>query len=374
MTSESTEASDTETMPLATKQRLIRAAAIVSGILQYFIFISAFGFGGQPIFALLCLAISSLFCTLLHEAGHALAAWAVGWRVIVFAVRPIAVRLPAFSVAFGKLGQGPEYLGWVQTIPASPENDTCRNWSEILAAGPLISLVVAMMAIVSSLTWLKSWDTHYISASTIGFGFSVHTFSTFLFTLLPSWRPGRRTDGDKLRELNEPKYNYHEGRALAWLGTLRSAKVRLRDWPSWLFDEVRLAHADNDEIAKMLDGIRLGRLLDTFEIDRTAARKFIEEYRAKFSADDWLTAIDAYFTSVYDRDPSSACAILAAWPRPATPTPMFIAAEAAVAAVNKKPKEAKDRLREMMKLVRAGSPFRDDTFRDIYRQIRKLAA
>jgi len=324
--------------------------------------------------AFLCVISSSLVSTLIHETGHAIAAWAVGWRVVVFAVWPISVRLTGWSVAFEKLGSGTDHLGWVKAIPARLDKDTRRNWSIIVAAGPAMSLGVAAASVVFAVAWLPTWDTPNIGASTIGLGFALGSLGTCVFNVLPNAWSHQKTDGDQIRAMTDPTYDYREGRALIWLGTLASANVRLRERPSWLLDAARAAHADNYEIMKLLDATKLARLLDTFEIDRSAARALIEEYRQEYAADDWLTAIDAYVTACYDRDSKLAEAILAAWPRPESPTPMFVAAEAAVAAAKGQSGEAKDRLQAMMKLVRAQSTFRDDTFRDIYRQIRKLAA
>jgi hypothetical protein len=356
------------------RHRQIWAYAIAFRILQCLIFLSAFRYGGGPALAFLCLIISSLISTLLHEAGHAIAAWAVGWRVVVFAVWPVSVRLTSWSIGFEKPGSGTDYLGWVKTIPAGPDKDTCRNWYTILAAGPATSLSIALAAFFFAFVWLPKWDTPNISVSTIGFGFAVGCVASFLFNVLPSARSHHETDGDQIRAMADPAYDYHKGRALIWLGTLVSANVRPRERSSWLLDAARLDHADNQEIAKLLDATKLARLLDSFEIDRNAARESIEAYRQKYGTDDWLTAIDAYVTACYDREPGAADAILAGWPRPETPTPMFVAAEAAVAAANGRQEEAKDRLRAMMKLVRAQSTFRDDTFRDISRQIGKLVA
>jgi len=354
--------------------RQIRVCAIAFRLLQYLIFLSAFRYGGGSALASFCLIISSLVSTLMHEAGHAIAARAVGWRVVVFAVWPVSVRLTSWSIGFEKLGSGTDHLGWVKTIPSRPDKDTCRNWSTILAAGPATSLVVAVAAFFFAVAWLPKWNTPNISMSTIGFGFALGCLASFVFNLLPNAWSHHKTDGDQIRAMADPAYDYHKGRALIWLGTLVSANVRPRERPSWLLDAARSDHADNYEIAKLLDSTKLASLLDTFEIDPNAARAGIEGYRQKYGADDWLTAIDAYVTVCYDREPEAADAILAGWPRPKTPTPMFVAAEAAVAAANGRHEEAKDRLRAMMKLVRAQSTFRDDTFRDIHRQIRKLAA
>lgn len=350
---------------------LIRSANLTCWIAEYILYCAAWRNGAQTIFGMCCAFLAIFLSVLFHEGAHALAARAVGWRVVVFAVRPFAIRCVDFAFAFVGRGHG-KTQGWVVAIPSQRDVGTRRNWSIILAAGPLMSLLLACAAFLSALTWLPHFDNRCWLSSFLGFGFALRCFSDFLFSVLPNAREGVTSDGTQLRALRNPSFDFAKGRPLIWLASLMRAKVRPRDWPDWLMEDLRAASVDQPELVNVPAAMELARFLDSFHFDPKVARKMVENYRTRYPVDEWFTAIDAYLTAVYEHDPQSARAILEAWPRPAVPSPMFLAAEAAVAAANGERKIAEHHLRSMMKTVRAESAFRSSTYCEIRRQVRTL--
>jgi tetratricopeptide (TPR) repeat protein len=87
-----------------------------------------------------------LLNTALHEAGHAIVAWAVGFRVRVFSAGPFTYwrgrSASRFAVDWARLLQG-GYMG------AVPVDDRNLRWNQIavIAAGPATNLLVCLISL-----------------------------------------------------------------------------------------------------------------------------------------------------------------------------------------------------------------------------------
>src|SRR3954463_15239289 len=90
-----------------------------------------------------CLLAGSLLSTLVHESGHAFAALACRWRILVFAVGPLGIHIPNRQLVLMsrdlRRGRG----GWVAAVPKTPQADLAWKWSLILGAGPSANLLLA---------------------------------------------------------------------------------------------------------------------------------------------------------------------------------------------------------------------------------------
>ena len=120
--------------------------------------------------------------------------------------------------------------------------------------------------------------------------------------------------------------------------------------------------------------MEIGILLDSVVVDRPSARQALDQYRATYGASEWLDSCDAWFTAHSERDALRARARLWLGERSEDMRPMVAAAEAAVAAIEGDGVAARARLAEMRAAIKAKSPYRDMTFRDIGRQIETLIA
>lgn len=356
----------TNSRPLAV--RLLALAIWVAAFLAH-----ASAFRDQPQWALafLCLVPAQFLVALVHECGHALAALACGWRVVLFVVRPIGIQIPNRNLAIVRSGYRQEAGGWVVSVPRSPEAGTEQSWSIIVAAGPIASFLLAAFAILGWASFLRPLDSDAVAISWIGLGLGLQSFYSGLFSLLPAGTPGRWSDGDQLRALERAEGCF-ASRPVAWVEALLGSNVRLRAIPDWLVAEARTLSGSSQDIARYVDTLDIGRTLDGASVDVALARSQIEAFRARYGTDGWLAACDAYLAAIWEGDAERAKAALAEpGISPGVPQ-MSLAAEAAVAARTGESALAHAKLREMRRAVKLASPFRDPTFRDIRRQIERL--
>jgi hypothetical protein len=159
---------------------------------------------------------------------------------------------------------------------------------------------------------------------------------------------------------------------------LATSQVRLRDRPAWMVAAAESATYPTEEIGshmtRYLATAEIGTVLDSVTVDVPLARRLIDEHRATYGDGDWLASCDAWLAAIWEGDAERASAALARHRGKTTIPQMTLAAEAAIAARTGDASTAKARLREMDKEIRQLSPFRDETFRDIRRQVEALLA
>jgi hypothetical protein len=105
----------------------------------------------HPLLSLGTLLFGGFAAILVHELGHALAAWLVGWRVWIIHVAPFALRLDDMSVrVVGHYG-GPDFAGFVLSSPRTPQLDTKLRNAFVSAGGPIASWLMAGLFIAAAL-------------------------------------------------------------------------------------------------------------------------------------------------------------------------------------------------------------------------------
>src|SRR5690242_2073931 len=97
----------------------LRAIVVLSSLVD-------FGFYGDAALGGIALLAASPLLVGLHEAGHALLAEAVGWRVRVFSVMNLSVRPSPWRIAYGVPVSGPFSAGSVFAVP--PEGAWRYGW------------------------------------------------------------------------------------------------------------------------------------------------------------------------------------------------------------------------------------------------------
>jgi len=353
----------------------LRVASVCVSLWALFCYLAAFGPANGPLQGLACWAIGLWISTLIHESGHAVAVRACGWRVLVFVVRPFGLQMPNRNLFVARRSQRPGAGGWVSMVPRSRAAGTRARLAIIVAAGPLASLLVAVVAMGGAPLWLAASDRHDLHVSLIVFAFGVQALHGGLFSLLPHMRAVGNSDGDILRLLRRADGRWDDLRPLAWLRGLLENNVRPRDLPHWMLDAAREVPLPPDWLAQYMATMEIGILLDSVPVDAALARCRIDEYRKHYGSSEWLDSCDAYLTAMWEADADRARDAL--WKGAVTINdmrPLALAAKAAVAARAGEVSVARKLLADMRSALKAKSPLRDATFNDIGRQIEALLA
>lgn len=354
------------------RRHQMRLAAYATVFAAFLAYASAFhDRSGLPL-GFACLFAGEFVSALVHELGHAAAALACGWRVVAFVVRPFGIQLPNRDFAIVPRGHEAGAGGWVATVPRTAAADTRRNWSIVLIAGPAAS---ALLAIAAVLVWAAAPGSLGDGVADLGrlsLGLGIQSFYSCLFTLLPGQRPDRTSDGDKLRALGREESRYELNRPVIWVGLLLACKVRLSALPEWLMAGARGWAASSEEMARYVATLEVGRVLDGLPVDIPSARALIDDFRARYGSNGWLAGCDAYLAAIWERDLARAEAALAEIPPADEAHQLSRAATAAVAAAMGEAALARFMLAKMDRAVKRESPFSDQTYRDIRRQVEQL--
>ncbi|WP_332801801.1 M50 family metallopeptidase [Sphingomonas sp. RT2P30] len=314
--------------------------------------------------------------TIFHEAGHALAARACGWRTIVFIARPFGLHLPHRDIVIVRRKMGVGYGGWVLSVPGRRSVATRGREALYVAGGPVASLLLAAVVGSVSVDWRNQHGGAESPANLIAIAFALQSLHGGIFTLLPSHKAGGSSDGQKLWQLRRDDGSWFGGRALRWIGAMLLYRIRLRDLPPWMLDAAHSTLPPNDdamdETARALASLEIGIELDAASDDVGQARRMIDAYRARYGASEWLNSVDAFCAATWEADPTRARAALWCGPRTEELRAMVMAAEAAVAAREGDAETARSRLSAMRQAVKADSPFHNATFRDIGRRIEAM--
>lgn len=311
--------------------------------------------------------VSWLAVVFVHEAGHALAALATGWRVIVFAVGPITWQVHNRQLAFGGPMLHPDAGGYVMPVPGSPAVHTRTRNAWISAGGPLASLAfgLAMLACTANAPPLARLVT-----GTLG-GLSLLAFA---MTVIPSKLGKSGNDALHLVQLYRKPWSQDGARWANWIQALLNYNVRLRDVPAWMHALSRTSATHAEACAQLYDGREIARTLDAAEVDAPRARVLIEAYRAAYGNNDWLAACDACLAAIHEGDAERAAAALAASEGSLSGHELALAAEAAIAARRGQAERAATKLDDMDAVLKKTSPLKDFTFADIRHRIEAVSA
>jgi hypothetical protein len=175
------------------------------------------------------LIIASLFSTFAHEAGHAIAAVCVGFKISSFAVWPVCLLRTSAGWQIRRMRKL-RLAGFITVDPVTPDNLRTK-FATTVAAGPLASLVTGMSAalIVAS---TKTPDSVTTQLSLIAFISLLGTVLVFL----PTSRRTCVSDGQRLRMLLQRREASDRFCALLLLGSASRNGVRPRDLNQGLID------------------------------------------------------------------------------------------------------------------------------------------
>jgi len=154
--------------------------------------------GADPGLMVLVVLAFWILWTLLHELGHAGAAWLLGWDVHAITVCGVSF-LPARG-GFGNVpGQGRSRLGgYVIASPRTAEAWSSRDYPLFAFGGPFANFVVAALAFLAVALSNPAGPVPPAVPVLIGaFGLSSLVFG--IINLVPlRWESGRRSDGARL--------------------------------------------------------------------------------------------------------------------------------------------------------------------------------
>jgi len=318
-----------------------------------------------------CIVLGSLICIFVHEAGHAAAAALVGWRVFVFAVRPVAFQIANRNVA--RMGRHDDegIGGYVLAMPVNEELATRGRWAFFVMGGPIANLLLAPLC---AAIW--SWrHPQYLEALIVGLG--LQSLHTLLFSILPHPRSLQSSDGQKLWQLCSRDIDWRGRTALGWVGSMGRQKVRLRDTPRWIDKHLVATMSQNgsltpEEIETLPKSLEIGRILDSVPVDVARARTLLDAFRASYGPGEWQASCDAYLAAVWEGEGHAAAERLWQGAQSEDMEPLRLAAEAAVAARLGDADSAKAKLEAMDAALKRKSYFRDETYRDIRHQVESL--
>lgn len=302
-------------------------------------------------------------CIWIHELGHAAAALASGWRVVVFAVRPFAFHLVNREVARMRRSEDEELGGYVLAVPSRAGVATIGRDAWVTAGGPLANIAFGLI--------LTSYAISLRPGALLGatlFAFGLQSFLVAGAALLPGRLGQHQTDGAALVRLYRRRADFGWVMPVAWLEALANYQVRLRDQPQWLLDLAEARLVGREGAKRWFDARRIGRMLDSAHMDVAGARAALDAYLAEHGADAWHSHCDVYLAAVWERDAGAAARLWQSKDEPFL-VPLRCAAEAAVAAQGGDAEGMKARLDAMDKALRRRSAFTDRTFRDIRSRI-----
>lgn len=346
---------------------LATVVSLAATLWSFMLYGLALGPMPTPLPAILCIVAGWLLVTFVHEVGHAAAALVCGWRVLVFAVRPIGLHLPTRTLAW--LPHNREYAGYVASVPRRRKAGTPRRWIGIVAGGPAACVLLSGFALILRETWLRELNAPNLIASNFGLGLAIQATASAIVSLLPFGKSDRALILAAMRR--DAEWSMH--RPCSWQNTMLAFNVRLRDLPEWLVEAQRAVPHPSEDGERYADGIEIGRLLDYEPPNFAEARARIDAYRARYGGGAWLDSCDVYLAAIGEKDVERAAAML--WQGAADGSePMLRAADAAVAAARHDAVGMRKQLKAMRAAVRKQSPYRNATFRDIERRIRASCA
>jgi len=222
----------------------------------------------------------------------------------------------------------------VLAVPRTKRQDTRRASFWLTAGGPLANVIVSVTAFAMASS-VATFDTGQVLYSHLVFALGIHSAAMCLTSLLPA-APGHWSDGQSLRHKLKPKAEDEaELQVIGYLGLILKYKVRLKAVPEWMLTELteaRAIAATNAEVARYLDPIQIGRILDSVPVDVAQARMRMAAFEAQYGDSCWLACCDAYLAAIWEADLARARARLPERADHDELQPLYLAAAAAIAA------------------------------------------
>jgi hypothetical protein len=254
---------------------------------------------------------------LVHELGHAIAAWLVGWRVWIFHVAPFAIYTRPLSWRFTGDLSGPDIAGFVLALPRDAKTDTWRRSAWVSLGGPIASWLQAALCL-SVLWWSplilggyddSSWsveDPAWMSALILALG-----CYALAAALLSSWprKTQRDNDGQHILEIVAAKKTLGVPQSGGGLASLLSKHgIRVSAMEPWMIEGLARSGGLPDAVASE----KLTRILEALlRNDMAAAQSLCEQLARDHPLSIEARAARAFSAVWFDADIAAADAILA---------------------------------------------------------------
>jgi hypothetical protein len=352
-------------------------ATVTSGALWFYsvlLFAGSFGSGLHFIGIFLVAPVGLFFSIAVHEFGHAAAAHAVGWRVIVVVIGPLGFQVPNRDFAWVSRAKRRYASGWVLAAPPTLKLATNPRDIGYTAGGPIASLGYSISLFVGASLLPDPGEFSTVYTPMLCGAFGVQSLAIFIGTIIPYVRDSSTSDGYKILAALKQQPIGVQGRSLSWLAAMLQASVRLRNLPEWMVQHVIVSSQGDEGIARFIDSVVVGRALDVDSPDIPAADRLLNDFRARYGVSHWLVACEAFLAAAHEHNPGRAKAALAELEQPSDIPQLTLAAEAAIAMLEGQRDIAKRKCSEMIKIVRQEKDFPDVTYRDLERKVFALAA
>lgn len=261
----------------------------------------------HPLVSLCTILFGGFVAVLVHELGHAIAAWLVGWRVWIIHVAPIALRLDGGSLRFvGNYG-GPDFAGFVLPSPRAPRHDTKWRSAFVSAGGPIASWLMAGVLIAIAVPGpTASWDITDTRYTLYALG--LFSLAAAIGSSLPLW--GRRHANDAANIQATLDGTLKRGPHATWALSLWRYGIESKHWNAELRASVDAARSTPALawIPAYFDGVAAMRAGNA-----AATRKTFPALRATYD-DATLSILESYVRAALEGECQSAADLLAAIP------------------------------------------------------------
>lgn len=265
------------------------------------------GHPGVAAAAALMLAVLSPICIFVHEIGHAVAAWLVGWRVhlIVVGSRGFAPRSRKF-LRVSRQHRRKDVGGWVHTTP--PPNSAPNKGAITVKLGGAMGNLVLAALLLPVVTMLSDVEKHLYAILVSLSGISV---IYAIRNLVPTWSPGGwHSDGASLIRVIKGVEPSAYDQNLSRLFGLVYDDVPVNEWDVSVLREVVDGPADD---RNAVDPIVISYAFCT--ADLVTARLVLERYLGTNPENSFdYQCMYAFTIAMTDRDAPRASEILQTLP------------------------------------------------------------
>jgi hypothetical protein len=248
-----------------------------------------------------------LVATAVHELGHAIAAWSVGWRVHQIAVWPFVLRWRPLKLCYAPR-LSVDASGYMLGLPKSESR--IRRWRSIVvsAAGPLASILVILAAILSwrmwgSMTGAPASVRMPVEKTWLGWAYPPFLAIQLIVVIRSLWPFDQHSDGSSI--LSEIRGRSATPSASAWLLAATGLGVRPRHWPEGLVEAAETTAARDGAATEALL-VSLFSALDAAAPDPARMRRALDRIVAAGVPDVAWLVWDAFIAARYENDPDRA--------------------------------------------------------------------
>jgi hypothetical protein len=245
-----------------------------------------------------------------HEAGHLLGGWLVGFRFCLFVAGPVMVVREATGIGLRWNRDFSLYGGLAASVPTHAD-DLSRRHAWMVAGGPLTSVVSGGASLaLSGLLIRNGWEPGSAAVGALLLGlltFGASSVLIGLVTLIPTTTSGFPTDGAQLlRARRDHPATDRDAAVLALTGLQFTTRPR-----AWDADLVARAVESTDGTLNDVEGHRLAFLHALDRGEAEAARDHLQSALDRYiqypeSARDSLFSEAAFFEAAVRADGEAA--------------------------------------------------------------------